>query len=122
MFFDVPYVASYGVERPSSWAGSRRRRESSDLEEGERNEIWTANNAASRIKILGRSSSPLPCSRASIRTGRAFGAVLAALGEVEALLLVPAGVVKHGKVVAGGDGRAVALARVDVVDVVPVAL
>ena len=56
------------------------------------------------------------------RTGRAFGTVLAALGKVEAFLLVPLGVVKHGEVVAGRDRLAVALARVDVVDVVPVAL
>merc|ERR1719411_1348578 len=42
-------------------------------------------------------------------TGRAFGAVLAALGEVEAFLLVPVRVVKHAEVVAGRDGGAVAL-------------
>ena len=56
------------------------------------------------------------------RTGRAFGTVLAALGEVEAFLLVPLRVVKHAEVVAGRDGGAVALTRVDVVDVVEVAL
>ena len=58
----------------------------------------------------------------SRRTGRAFGTVLAALSEVEAFLLVPLRVVKHGEIVAGRDGLAIALARVDVVDVVPVAL
>ena len=82
-------------------------------------------HAALHIKILGRSSSHIqtlalpPVSR---RTGRAFGTVLAALGEVEAFLLVPLRVVKHAEVVAGRDGGAVALTRVDVVDVVEVAL
>ena len=63
-----------------------------------------------------------PLSPSLCRTRRAFGTVLPALGEVEAFLLVPLCVVKHGEVVAGRDGLAVELTRVNVVDVVVVAL